>query len=64
MISNQEIFRLLDNNEFVSSYEISGNHEIVWNGKNESGKLDSSGIYFYKIKVKDKMISKKMLLLK
>ena len=41
-----------------------GNHEIVWKGKNENGEAVSSGIYFYQLKVKDKMISKKMLLLK
>ncbi len=41
-----------------------GYHEIIWNGKNENAEPVSSGIYFYKIKVKDKMISKKMLLLK
>ena len=41
-----------------------GIHKVIWNGKDENGKPISSGIYFYKIKVKDKMISKKMLLLK
>ena len=41
-----------------------GHHEIIWNGKNENGEAVSPGIYFYQLKVKNKMITKKMLLLK
>lgn len=42
----------------------SGNNSIVWNGKDANGKPVGSGIYFYKLKTDDKVISKKMLLLK
>ncbi|MDO9576581.1 MAG: T9SS type A sorting domain-containing protein [Candidatus Cloacimonadales bacterium] len=42
----------------------SGNNSIVWNGKDDSGKQVCSGVYLYKLETADKIISKKMLLLK
>ncbi|RLC54930.1 MAG: hypothetical protein DRH89_08730 [Candidatus Cloacimonadota bacterium] len=42
----------------------SGNTSVVWNGKDDNGKQVSSGLYFYKLKTNEKVISKKMLLLK
>ncbi|MDO9577622.1 MAG: T9SS type A sorting domain-containing protein [Candidatus Cloacimonadales bacterium] len=41
-----------------------GEHSIVWNGKDDNGKSVGSGLYLYKLKTGDKVISKKMLLLK
>ncbi len=42
-----------------------GSHSIIWNGDDDSGKLVSSGIYFYKLEVNGNMSGmKKMLLLK
>ena len=41
-----------------------GQHEIIWNGKDDNGKQAASGIYFYKMKSGDYQQSKKMLLLK
>ncbi len=41
-----------------------GQNSIVWNGKDDSGKQVSSGVYLYKLETADKIISKKMLLLK
>ena len=41
-----------------------GNHQIVWNGRDEKGKSVSSGIYFYKMKSGNYKETKKMLLLK
>ncbi|MEA2096852.1 MAG: FlgD immunoglobulin-like domain containing protein [Candidatus Cloacimonadota bacterium] len=42
-----------------------GEHSIVWNGKDESGKSVSSGIYLYKLNVNGKTeVVKKCLLLK
>jgi len=49
----------------VRSSENSGEHNVVWNGKDSAGKKVSSGLYFYKLKVNDKIIdTKKMMLLK
>jgi hypothetical protein len=42
-----------------------GSHTIIWNGKDESGKSVSSGIYFYKLQVNGKVEAmEKCLLLK
>jgi len=42
-----------------------GNHSVVWNGIDESGKIVSSGVYFYKLSVNGKSKSvKKCLILK
>ncbi|NOZ47051.1 MAG: T9SS type A sorting domain-containing protein, partial [Chlorobi bacterium] len=41
-----------------------GRHSITWNGKNNYGKLLSSGIYYCRITTKHKTISKKMILIR
>jgi len=58
-IKGQKIRSLL--NDQISS----GNHSIVWNGKDDSDKKVSSGVYLYKLHVNDKAeLNKKCLLLK
>ncbi len=58
-IKGQKI-KTLAQNEFTR-----GNHSIIWNGDDESGKSVSSGIYFYKLIVNNKTdVIKKCLLLK
>lgn len=48
----------------TESFEI-GNHSIIWNGDDESGKAVSSGVYLYKLSVNgDTDIIKKCMLLK
>ena len=43
----------------------SGNHQVFWNGDDESGKVVSSGVYFYKMSAgSGHTSSKKMILLK
>ncbi|MBL7149216.1 MAG: T9SS type A sorting domain-containing protein [Candidatus Cloacimonetes bacterium] len=42
----------------------SGEHSVIWEGKDDNGKQVSSGLYFYKLITSDNVISKKMLLLK
>lgn len=41
-----------------------GRHAIDWNGRNESGKTVASGMYFYRLTIKEKSLSRKMILLK
>ena len=41
-----------------------GQHSVIWNGTDDSGKPVSSGIYFFKMKTSKKTSSKKMILLK
>jgi len=40
---------MLSNKNFTE-----GNHSILWNGKDDSDKFVSSGIYFYKLNVNGK----------
>ena len=48
----------------VNSYINAGEHAVVWEGRDESGKTVSSGIYFYKMKTDNYISTKKMILLK
>ena len=58
-IKGQKV-RTLTNNNFDR-----GNHSVIWNGYNDSGKLVGSGVYFYKMNLNGKSESvKKCLLLK
>ncbi len=41
-----------------------GNHSVMWNGKDNSGKDVSSGIYFYKLNTGEETQVRKMVLLK
>ncbi|MCD4796609.1 MAG: DUF1573 domain-containing protein [Candidatus Cloacimonetes bacterium] len=41
-----------------------GYYSVVWNGKNETGKSVSSGVYFYKFKAGKYLNVKKMLMIK
>jgi len=56
----QKVRTLIDENQEA------GYHNITWNGKDDSGRTTSSGIYFYKIKTGDGKFSstKKMILMK
>ncbi|MCK4339511.1 MAG: T9SS type A sorting domain-containing protein [Candidatus Cloacimonetes bacterium] len=48
----------------VNKLLLVGEYSIIWNGKNDSGKLVSSGIYFYKMGLENYSSTKKMILLK
>ncbi len=41
-----------------------GQHSVVWNGKDDSGKSVSSGVYFYKLKAGSYTATRKMILLR
>jgi len=48
----------------VDEEKLEGNYSVVWDGKDQSGKEVSSGIYFYQLKMGEYSEVKKMLLLK
>ncbi|MCP4705372.1 MAG: T9SS type A sorting domain-containing protein [candidate division Zixibacteria bacterium] len=48
----------------VNEEKPAGQYQVTWNGRDNSGKVVSSGMYFYKIKTDGFSSSKKMLLLK
>lgn len=48
----------------ADDYFHAGTHTIRWDGTNESGETVSSGIYFYRVVAADKIITKKMILMK
>jgi len=54
----QEIKTLIDTEQKAGTYE------IKWNGRNSMGMQVSSGIYFYQIKTKDYIRTKKMMLIR
>ncbi|MDP8201934.1 MAG: T9SS type A sorting domain-containing protein [Candidatus Tenebribacter burtonii] len=57
-IKGQKIKTLI-HNEFDK-----GDHSIIWNGDDESGKLVGSGVYLYKLQTESITETKKMLMMK
>ncbi|RMF56590.1 MAG: hypothetical protein D6748_13130, partial [Calditrichaeota bacterium] len=41
-----------------------GLHEVLWEGRNDSGSTVSSGVYFYSLKTTNRSWVRKMVLLK
>lgn len=58
-IKGQLVSKLIDNETFQK-----GIHSIIWNGKNNKGKEVSTNVYLYTLRIGDKSISRKMLLLR
>jgi len=50
--------------QLVNEHFTSGQHSIVWNGKDNNNKSVASGLYFYKISTGESSTMRKMLLLK
>jgi hypothetical protein len=48
----------------VNEEKTSGTYNVIWDGKDDSGKEVSSGIYFYQLKTEDYTFTKKMVLLR
>jgi hypothetical protein len=48
----------------VDDFFTVGEHSVVWDGTDESGRNVSSGIYFYKMKTDNQLQTKKMILMK
>lgn len=51
-------------NDLVNGYREAGSHEVIWNGKDNSGATVATGMYFYRIDTQQFTETKKMLLLK
>ena len=55
-----QLVKTLANQKYISGF-----HSVVWDGTNEQGEQQASGIYFYRLKIGEKFIqTKQMLLLK
>jgi hypothetical protein len=50
--------------ELSNTFHLAGQHQAVWDGKDEYGKAVGSGVYFYRLSGKDVSITKKMILMK
>ena len=50
--------------QLISDQLSIGQYSVVWNGRDDNGKLVSSGIYFYKMKTYNHEQTKKMILIK
>ena len=48
----------------VDEEKLPGNYRVIWDGKDEAGKEVASGIYFYRLKVGENSITKRMVLLR
>ena len=48
----------------VNEYQVSGNHSVVWYGRNETEQSVNSGIYFYRITAGNLFSAKEMILIK
>ena len=50
--------------ELVNGDVAEGSHEIIWDGKTAQGNIAGSGVYFYRLKMGDELLTRKMVLLK
>jgi hypothetical protein len=48
----------------VSGYHRSGEYDVVWSGRDEDGRVATSGVYLYRMTIGDRTTTKKMVLLK
>ena len=54
-----QLVKTLVNEELEANF-----HEVVWNGRDNSGKTTASGVYFYKMRASNYTSTKKMILMK
>ena len=57
-ILGQQVTRLVD------AYRPAGTYTVTWDGRGESGRTVSSGVYFYRIIAGDNVVAKKMVMVK
>ncbi len=51
-------------NTLVNEAITSGKHSVTWNSANAQGQLVPSGVYFYRLKMAEQIVTKKMLLVR
>ena len=51
-------------NTLLKGFKQAGRHDLIWNGRSDSGEDVASGVFFYRLKTKDFDKTKKMLLVK
>lgn len=56
-LAGQKVATLLDN------YRTAGDHSVFWNGCDDGGKRQASGVYLYQLKLSDYAEARKMVLL-
>ncbi len=61
-----EVFNILGQKvkTLVNDSRNAGNHNVVWNGKDDAGRAVSSGVYFYRMKNGNYSKTNKMILMK
>ena len=57
--SKGQLVKSLINREYPA-----GNHEIIWNGKDDNGREVGSGVYFYKMQTDENVGVKRMMMIK
>ncbi len=48
----------------ISAKTNAGEHQVIWDGRDETGRMASSGLYFYILETKDARMMRKMALVK
>ncbi len=50
--------------ELENRFQQAGRHTVLWDGRNNSGSIAATGLYFYRIAYKDQVLVNKFLLIK
>ena len=60
------VYNILGNEiaTLVNGQQAAGYHNVEWSGRNDSGNLVSTGVYFYRINADDFIAIRKMILMK
>ena len=48
----------------VDRIQAAGSHQVTWDGRDDSGQLMATGVYYFRLVQGDRMASRKMLFLK
>jgi hypothetical protein len=48
----------------INTYQTQGNHNVIWNGRDNNNKKVASGTYFYKVKASSNEVTRKITMIK